>query len=967
MTQEIRLPAIALFLFLAVRALPGREPANDQPDAVRPTAERWERVRKLMQEHVEKRQIAGAVVLVQQRGKPVLYEAIGNSDVEANTPMTRDTIFRIASMTKPITSVAIMMLVEERKLHLDDPLSKHLPEFADMTVLVPTKEGGGDNKGYRIVKADRAITIRHLLTHTSGIIYRFSGRPHLTKMYVEAGVSDGLAETAGTIGENVKRIAKLPLLHQPGGVWEYGLSTDVLGRVVEVASGKALDAFFRERIFEPLQMRDTDFLVPKEKRSRLAALYTPDDKKIIRRTGSGPIHAGSLIYSATFPTADDNRYFSGGGGLTSTARDYGRFLQMLLNRGELEGKRLLKPETVDQMTRNQIGDQKITFTVHGDGFGYGFGIVTGREKPASPASVGSYSWGGIFNTFFWVDPRRQLIGIVMTQLYPFNHLTLWKDFQAKVYECLGDERDGRPGAVAPPAALDALRRTAMNKGGDSKRGKAIYFSQTTKCATCHKVRGQGGEVGPDLSLVGGKLDRTHLIESILDPSAEILQGYHTTVVETKSGRIYNGIVKSESSTSLTLVDVEGKAITVEPEEIESRAVSKTSLMPAGLGDGLTADEFTDLIAYLTTLRTGRQPTPGEGSSGTLTLPLGFKADVVAAGFSAATALEAAPDGRIFVCEQTGALRVIKNGQLLAKPFVQLLVDATWERGLIGVTVAQDFPKTPHVFVCYVTAQPYPHHVISRFTAHGDVAAPGSEKILLEGDDQTKLGGTVPAGHQGGAIHFGNDGKLYIALGDQTAGKPAQEFNSLLGRLLRINPDGTIPEDNPFVSKTCGKYRASWVLGLRNPFTFAVQPETGRLFINDVGGNAEEINEGIAGANYGWPIVEHGPTSDPRFRSPIHHYPTACISGGAFAPADLRWPKEYRGQYFFADFNHGWIKIIDPANPKTAKSFAIGLRRPVDLRFAPDGSLYVLLRDAWVIDKLFQGGTGALLRIRYAGK
>jgi glucose/arabinose dehydrogenase len=284
-----------------------------------------------------------------------------------------------------------------------------------------------------------------------------------------------------------------------------------------------------------------------------------------------------------------------------------------------------------------------------------------------------------------------------------------------------------------------------------------------------------------------------------------------------------------------------------------------------------------------------------------------------------------------------------------------------------VTVAPDFPRTPHVFVCYVAARPYPHHVISRLTAAGDVARPGSEKILLQGDDQSKLGGEVSAGHQGGALHFGKDGKLYVALGDQTAGKPAQELNSLLGRLLRLNPDGTIPADNPFFHRAQGKYRATWALGLRNPYTFAVQPETGRLFINDVGGKAEEINEGFAGANYGWPVVEHGPTADPRFRGPIHHYPTACIAGGAFAPKNLPWPREYRGRYFFGDFNHGWIKTLDPARPAQARTFATGLRRPVDLRFGPDGSLYVLVRDAWVIDRFFTGGTGALLRIRYAGK
>jgi putative heme-binding domain-containing protein len=511
--------------------------------------------------------------------------------------------------------------------------------------------------------------------------------------------------------------------------------------------------------------------------------------------------------------------------------------------------------------------------------------------------------------------------------------------------------------------LDALRRGAMNSAGSAERGKKIFLSESTKCASCHKVHGLGGDMGPDLSQIGGKFDRTHLIESILDPSAEILQGYHTTIIETRSGRVLTGIVKSESAEAVTIMDLAGQQFTINPRDIESRAVSKLSPMPIGLVDGLTPKEFTDLIAYLETLRTGPKPTPGEGVSGPLVLPRGFKAEVLVTGLNGATTLEVARDGRVFICEQKGTLRVVKNGQLLPDPFVRLPVEATWERGLIGVTVAPDFPRLPYVFVCYVTAKPYPHHVVSRFTAAGDVAVPETEKVLLEGDNQSKLGGNVPAGHQGGAIHFGKDGKLYIAIGDQTAGQPAQDLNSLLGKLLRINPDGSIPDDNPFLAKTTGKYRAIWALGLRNPFTFAIQEQTGRLFINDVGGVAEEVNEGVAGANYGWPTIEHGPTTDIRFRGPIHHYPTACITGAAFIPPHSTWPQEYRGHYFFGDFNHGWIKTLDPVRPSTAKTFATGLRRPVDLRFAPDGSLYVLLRDAWVIDKSFKDGTGVLLRIQ----
>jgi putative heme-binding domain-containing protein len=521
------------------------------------------------------------------------------------------------------------------------------------------------------------------------------------------------------------------------------------------------------------------------------------------------------------------------------------------------------------------------------------------------------------------------------------------------------ERQNKP----PLPNLDRLRQAAMNQGGDPKRGEVVYLSAAGRCAACHKVHGQGADFGPDLSQIGGKFDRTHLIESILDPSAEISQGYHATIIATQSGRVLTGIVKSESATAVTLSDVEGKQITIPLRDIESREVSKMSLMPTGLADGMTPAEFTDLIAYLASLRTGRSPTPGEGISAPLTLPEGFKVEVVATGITGATALEAAHDGRLFVCEQTGTLRVIKDGKLLAEPFVKLAVDATWERGLIGVTVAPDFPKTPHVFVCYVAAKPYPHHVVSRLVAAGDVAEPGSETILLEGDDQTKLGGTVPAGHQGGAIHFGKDGKLYIAIGDQTAGTPAQRLDTFQGKLLRISSDGSIPDDNPFQKQTTGKYRAIWALGLRNPFAFAVEAGTGRIFIDDVGGINEEINEGVAGANYGWPTVEHGPTNDPRFRSPIHHYPTACITGGAFAPVDFPWPAVYRGRYFFADFNHGWIKTIDPAKPALAQPFAVGIRRPVDLRFAPDGSMVVLVRDAWVIDNLFKPGTGAVFRIR----
>jgi uncharacterized repeat protein (TIGR03806 family) len=351
------------------------------------------------------------------------------------------------------------------------------------------------------------------------------------------------------------------------------------------------------------------------------------------------------------------------------------------------------------------------------------------------------------------------------------------------------------------------------------------------------------------------------------------------------------------------------------------------------------------------------------------LPDGFSETRIANGLNGATAMEIAPDGRIFICEQTGTLRIVKNDRLLSQPFLTATVDSSWERGLLGVAFDPHFHQNHYLYVNYVAPAPYPHHRISRFTADGDRAVAGSEVILFEGDNQDALGGGVQNGHQGGAIHFGKDGKLYIAIGDQTAGAPAQSMTTLQGKLLRINPDGTIPEDNPFYRTTTGKYRAIWALGFRNPFTFAVQPGTGRIFVNDVGGANEEINEAVAGANYGWPTVDHGPTRDRRFRGPIHWYPESSICGGTFYnPRVQQFPSEYAGQYFFADFKQGWIKTLDPDHPEKVRLFASGLGQwsVLDLKVPADGSLYYLRRDAWVRDNDFKASTGSLYRVCYTG-
>jgi CubicO group peptidase (beta-lactamase class C family) len=428
-TRHLRF--LLLWLFLGVPATYSQQ--LDKPASVaqrRPIA-RFESVTKLLQSQVDKKEIAGAVVLVTLGGKTVYSESIGMADIEAGIPMTQDTIFRVASMTKPVTSVAVMMLYEEGQFQLSDPISKFLPEFRNPTVTVPTPKA--DTAKTRSVLAHREITIHDLLTHTSGITYRFSGKEPLSALYQDAGVSDGLAQTEGTLAENMGRLGKLPLAFEPGHAWEYGLSVDVLGRLVEVVSKKPLDEFFRERIFEPLGMKDTCFFLDPAKRNRLAALYRPDAGKKLARIGDQPIHEKYLIYSAGNPYSGPKTYFSGGAGLVSTAPDYGRFLQMLLNGGALEGVRLLKPETVELMTRNQIGTLDMPFKEHGNKFGYGFGIVSTGARAEEVSSMGSYSWGGIFHTYFWVDPKKKLIGILMTQLYPFWQLSTREDFKRLVY------------------------------------------------------------------------------------------------------------------------------------------------------------------------------------------------------------------------------------------------------------------------------------------------------------------------------------------------------------------------------------------------------------------------------------------------------------------------------------------------------------------------------------------------------
>jgi glucose/arabinose dehydrogenase len=336
------------------------------------------------------------------------------------------------------------------------------------------------------------------------------------------------------------------------------------------------------------------------------------------------------------------------------------------------------------------------------------------------------------------------------------------------------------------------------------------------------------------------------------------------------------------------------------------------------------------------------------------LPAGFSETSIP-GLTNPTAMEIAPDGRVFVCEQGGTLRVIKNGVLLSTPFISLSVDPNGERGLLGIAFDPNFSSNNFLYVYYTVSTIPKHNRVSRFVANGDVAVPGSETVILDLDN---LGNAT--NHNGGAIHFGPDGKLYIAVGENATPSNSQTLSNMLGKVLRINANGTIPADNPFFNTAVGNNRSIWALGLRNPFTFAFQRGTGRLFIDDVGQEAwEEINDGIAGSNYGWPITE-GPTTDPAFRSPLFAYghgvsaTTGCaLAGGTFYnPVTVQFPQSFVGKYFFADLCSGWIRVFDPASG-TASGFASGIVQPVDLKVGDDGSLYYLSR-----------GSGAVFRVQF---
>ncbi len=419
------IPVLLGLLVLRVIAFAQDLPAG-KPESLGLSSERLERVGSVVQRNIDEKRIAGAVTLVIRHGHVAWFKSQGTMDREAAKPMQPDAMFRICSMTKPITSAAVMVLYEEGRFLLDDPVSKYLPEFKNPKVLVKPATG----EPYSI-PATKEITIRDLLRHTSGITYQWNS--DLGPMYESAGVASGLLPYDGTIGDSVKHLAGLPLLFNPGERFEYSLGVDVLGRLVEVVSGKPLDEFLRTRIFEPLGMKDTYFFPPDNKLGRLATAYTYYPEKGLNRFPDTPIREGSFAYSADYPSRGPKKLFSGGAGLVSTAMDYARFCQMMLDGGKVGNMHLLSRKSVELMTHDQLG--KIG---PDEGFGLGFG-VSGVKSPLSElGSPGEYNWGGFFYTGFTIDPKEQMIVVFMAQLHPTGGLSLDREVDVLAYQAIID-------------------------------------------------------------------------------------------------------------------------------------------------------------------------------------------------------------------------------------------------------------------------------------------------------------------------------------------------------------------------------------------------------------------------------------------------------------------------------------------------------------------------------------------------
>jgi len=403
----------------------GAQPLASSPNPATAgfSAERLERVKSNMDEWASKGWINGAVGMIIRDGKIVYYHASGYKDLDTKEALHEDAIFRMASQTKAVTSVAVMILYEEGKFLLDDPVSKYIPAFANEKVL--DKFNAADTT-YTVVPAKRDITIRDLLTHTSGIGYAQIGSKEMNAIYAKSHLMAGFYVTSESLLTAMTRLGGLPLQHQPGEHWTYGLNTDLLGCLVEIWSGMSLEDFFRKKIFEPLGMNDTYFNLPKSKAQRLVNMYIEKDGHFERQDQVFAIDASYPLKSKS--------YFSGGAGLSGTIYDYAIFLQMLLNGGIYNGVRILSSNTVRMMTMNQIGD----LNVDQDKFGLGFRVCTEKGSALFPNQAGTFSWGGAFSTAYWVDPKEKMVTLFYRQMWGTHGSEIDNKFRVLAYQALND-------------------------------------------------------------------------------------------------------------------------------------------------------------------------------------------------------------------------------------------------------------------------------------------------------------------------------------------------------------------------------------------------------------------------------------------------------------------------------------------------------------------------------------------------
>jgi CubicO group peptidase (beta-lactamase class C family) len=418
---------LAFFLFIITAGSLGAQSVKNitiasSPEDAGMSSARLSRISNLLETYAKHEHLPGAVALIVRDGKIVYHKTFGYSDVEKKTPLKKDDIFRIASQSKAITSLAVMMLWEEGRFLLDEPVSKYIPEFRSPAVL---KTFDASDSSYTTEPAKSEITIRQLLTHTSGIDYAAIGSNEFKAIYAKATVPSGIGNDKDVLGDKIKILGKLPLRHQPGERWTYGLNTDVLGYLVEIWSGMTFDQFLKTRIFDVLGMKDTYFYIPKEKHSRLVALHEYEGDKIVKMQNKA--------YDGVNPNYPllTGTYFSGGAGLSSTAEDYAKFLQLFLNKGEYNGVRLLSRKTVELMLTDQIAGDS-------NEFGLGFGLETLKNDYQSVVSMGTFTWGGAFNTHYWADPKERIIGLLFTNVYSTPHRDIGEKFRVLTYQSVAD-------------------------------------------------------------------------------------------------------------------------------------------------------------------------------------------------------------------------------------------------------------------------------------------------------------------------------------------------------------------------------------------------------------------------------------------------------------------------------------------------------------------------------------------------